>query len=119
MATEFKMVAYIALPSSGFSGYQSEQNLLPFVFFAYALQLVVPNRSCRYFALENEFGYSLEPRLVDGHMEKKLANVQEAMYSLVAPRELMTVTSGYGASCIFTDGSLIEGRRALLFMKWV
>jgi hypothetical protein len=32
-------------------------------------------------------------------MEKKLANVQEVMYSLVAPRELLTVTSG----------SLIEG----------
>jgi hypothetical protein len=32
------------------------------------------------------------------------------MYSLVAPRELLTVTSGYGRSCIFyTDGSLIEG----------
>jgi hypothetical protein len=41
---------------------------------------------------------------------KKLANVQEAMYSLVAPRELLTVTSGYGASGMFyTDGSLIEG----------
>jgi hypothetical protein len=47
---------------------------------------------------------------VDGHMEKKLANVQEAMYSLVAPRELLTVTYGYCASFIFyTDGSLIEG----------
>jgi hypothetical protein len=32
------------------------------------------------------------------------------MYSLVVPRELLTVTSGYGASCIFyMDGSLIEG----------
>jgi hypothetical protein len=32
------------------------------------------------------------------------------MYSLVDPRELLTVTSRYGASCIFyTDGSLIEG----------
>jgi hypothetical protein len=39
--------------------------------------------------------------LVEGHMEKKLANVQEAMYSFVAPRELLTVTSRYGASCIF------------------
>jgi hypothetical protein len=48
--------------------------------------------------------------LVDGHMEKKLADVQGAMYSLVAPRELLTVTSGYDPSCIFyTDGSLIEG----------
>jgi hypothetical protein len=48
--------------------------------------------------------------LVDGNMEEKLANVQEAMYSLVAPRELLTVTSGFSPSCIFyTDGSLIEG----------
>jgi hypothetical protein len=44
--------------------------------------------------------------LVDGHTEKKLANVQEAMY----PRKILTVTSVYGASCIFyTDDSLIEG----------
>jgi hypothetical protein len=44
--------------------------------------------------------------LVDGHMKEKLANVQEAIYSLVAPRELLTVASGYGVSCIlYTDGS--------------
>jgi hypothetical protein len=42
-----------------------------------------------------------ETSLVDEQMEKKLANVQEAMYSLMAPRDLLTVTSGYGASCIF------------------
>jgi hypothetical protein len=43
-------------------------------------------------------------------MDKKLANTQGPRYSLVAPRELLTVTSAYGASCIFnTDGSLIEG----------
>jgi hypothetical protein len=43
-------------------------------------------------------------------MENKLANVQEAMYLLVAPHELLTVKSGNGPSCIFnTDGSLIEG----------
>jgi hypothetical protein len=48
--------------------------------------------------------------LVDGHMEIKLANVQEVMYSL------LTVTSGYGASCIFhTDGSLIEGCAKLIW----
>jgi hypothetical protein len=52
----------------------------------------------------------LETSLVDEHMEKKLANIQGSMHSLVAPRELLTVTSGYGASCIFyTDGSLTEG----------
>jgi hypothetical protein len=37
--------------------------------------------------------------LVDEHMENKLVNVQEALYSLVAPRKLLTVTSGYDASC--------------------
>jgi hypothetical protein len=43
--------------------------------------------------------------LVDEYMEKKLANVQEVMYSLVAHREFR-----YGMSCNFyTDGSLIEG----------
>jgi hypothetical protein len=42
-------------------------------------------------------------------MEKKFANVQEAMYSLVAPRKLLTVTSGYSPSYIFyTDGSSVE-----------
>jgi hypothetical protein len=52
----------------------------------------------------------LRTPLVDEHMEKKLANVQGAMYSLMAPHELLTVTSGYGPSYIFlTDGSLIEG----------
>jgi hypothetical protein len=41
--------------------------------------------------------------------EKKLSDVQEAIYSLVMPRELLTVTSGCGLSCIFyTDGTLIE-----------
>jgi hypothetical protein len=43
-------------------------------------------------------------------MEKKLANVQEAMYSLLASRDLLSVTFGYSAPCIFyTNGSLIEG----------
>jgi hypothetical protein len=39
--------------------------------------------------------------LVEGHMEKILANVQKAIYSLVAPCDLLSVTSGYCASCIF------------------
>jgi hypothetical protein len=64
---------------------------------------------------------ALETALVDGHMVKKLANVQELMYSLVATREPLTVTSGYGASCIFyTDGSLIEGCAGFaVHEKWV
>jgi hypothetical protein len=55
------------------------------------------------------YQHSLEPLLVDGHMENKLANIKEVMYSLVTPRELLTVTvTGYGSSCIFyTDGSLL------------
>jgi hypothetical protein len=42
-------------------------------------------------------------------MEQKLSNVQEAMYLFMAPRELLTVTSESGASCIFyADRSLFE-----------
>jgi hypothetical protein len=67
---------------------------------------IIPSESLTRHELPALFGYPL----VDGHMEKKLASVQEAMYSLVALRELLTVTSGYGPLCIFyTDGSLIEG----------
>jgi hypothetical protein len=56
----------------------------------------------RCFVTRNELPALLITPLVDGHMKKKLANVQEAMYPLVA--------SEYSASCIFyTDGSLIEG----------
>jgi hypothetical protein len=59
---------------------------------------------------QHELPALLGTLLVDGHKEKKLANVQEAMYSLVVPSELSTVTFGYGAPCIFyTDGSLNEG----------
>jgi hypothetical protein len=67
---------------------------------------IVPAKSFR----RHELPALLGTPLVDEHMEKKLANIQGAMYSLVALRELLTVTSGYGASCIFyTDGSLIKG----------
>jgi hypothetical protein len=67
---------------------------------------IVPSES---FAL-HELPALLETPLVVGQMEKKLANVQEAMYILMAPRKLLTVTSGYGVSCIFyTGGTLIEG----------
>jgi hypothetical protein len=67
---------------------------------------IVPSKSFT----RHELPALLGVPLVDEHMEKKLANVQGAMYSLVAPRELLTVTSEYGASCIFyTDGYLIEG----------
>jgi hypothetical protein len=66
---------------------------------------IVPSESFT----QHELPAILETTLVDGHIKKILASVQEAMYSLVAPRELLTVTSGYRASCLFyTDGSLIE-----------
>jgi hypothetical protein len=66
---------------------------------------IVPSKSFT----QHELPALLETPLVDGFMEKKLVNVQEVMYLLVAPRELLTVVSGYGPSCIFyTDGSLIE-----------
>jgi hypothetical protein len=39
------------------------------------------------------------------YVDKKLVNVQEAMYSLVVLRELLIVTS----SIFYSDGSLIEG----------
>jgi hypothetical protein len=66
---------------------------------------IVPSKSFTRHELPALLGTALE----DGHMEKKLTNVQEVMYSLVAPHELLTVTSGYCPSRIFyTDGSLIE-----------
>jgi hypothetical protein len=47
---------------------------------------------------------------VGDHMERTLSGVQTSMYSVVAPRELLTVTTRYAASMVFyTDGSLIEG----------
>jgi hypothetical protein len=54
------------------------------------------------------------------HVEKKLANVHEAMFSLVAPRELLTVTSGYGVCRTFFIRKVFWLRVvwALLFIKW-
>jgi hypothetical protein len=58
---------------------------------------IVPSESFTW----HELPPLLRAPLVDEHMEKKLVNIQEAMYPLVAPHELLTVTSGYDASCIF------------------
>jgi hypothetical protein len=55
---------------------------------------IVPSKSLTRHELPALLGTSL----VNGYMEKKLAIVQEAMYSLVTPRELLTVMSGYGPS---------------------
>jgi hypothetical protein len=87
----------------------AEHGLLhPGIFRCFIMDIVdiVPFESFTRYELPALLGISL----VDGHMKKKLANVmQEAIYSLVAPRELLTVASGYGVSSIlYTDGSLIE-----------
>jgi hypothetical protein len=64
---------------------------------------IVPSES----STQHELPALLCTLLVDRHMEKKLANVQdEAMYALVALRELLTTTSGYSALCIFLQMAL-------------
>jgi hypothetical protein len=47
---------------------------------------------------------------VGDHIKKALFGVHTSMYSVVAPRELLTVTARYATSMVFhTDGSLIDG----------
>jgi hypothetical protein len=58
-----------------------------------SLNIVPPESFTRH-----ELPAHLGTPLVDEHMEKKLASIQEAMNTLVTPRELLTVMSGYGAS---------------------
>jgi hypothetical protein len=77
---------------------------------------IVPSESFTWHELPTLLGSPL----VDGHMEKKLPNVQEAMYSLVAPHELLTVTFEYGPSCIFyMDGSLRDVRALFYYQMGV
>jgi hypothetical protein len=53
---------------------------------------------------------------VDIAMEGALSGVQASMYSVVAPRELLTVTARYASSMVFyMDGSLIDGCAASAF----
>jgi hypothetical protein len=58
---------------------------------------IVPSESFTW----HELPALLGTPLVDAHMEKKLAYVQEAKYSFVVPRELLTMMFRYGPSCIF------------------
>jgi hypothetical protein len=52
----------------------------------------------------------LTAHYLSDHMEKELSGVQTFMYSVVAPRELLTVTARYAASMVFyMDGSLLDG----------
>jgi hypothetical protein len=49
-------------------------------------------------------------------MEGALSGVQASMYSVVAPRELLTVTARYASSWVFyMDGSLIDGCAGFAF----
>jgi hypothetical protein len=51
---------------------------------------------------------------VGDHVEGELSGVQ--MYTVVAPRELLTVTARHAASMVFyTDGSLKDGCAGLAF----
>jgi hypothetical protein len=51
-------------------------------------------------------------------MEEALSGLQTSMYSVVVPRELLTVTARYAASMVFhTDGSLIDGCAGFAFYR--
>jgi hypothetical protein len=47
-----------------------------------------------------------------------LSGVQTSIFSVVAPRELLTVTTRYAASMVpYTDGSLIDGCAGFAFYR--
>jgi hypothetical protein len=51
----------------------------------------------------------LATHFVGDHMEGAFSGVQTSMFSVVAPRKLLTVTTRHAASMVFyTDGSLID-----------
>jgi hypothetical protein len=55
---------------------------------------------------------------VGDHMEVALSGVQASMYTVVARRELLTVTTRYATSMIFyTDGSFIDGYAGFAFHR--
>jgi hypothetical protein len=60
----------------------------------------------------------LASHFVGGHIEGALSGVQTSVYSVVAPRELLTVTARYAASMVFyTAGSLIDGSAGFAFHR--
>jgi hypothetical protein len=48
-----------------------------------------------------ELSALLAIHFADDHMKKALFGVQKSMYSVVAPRELLKVTSRYATSMVF------------------
>jgi hypothetical protein len=64
----------------------------------------------------HDFLALLVTHFVSDHMERALSGVQTSMYSVVAQRELLTVTARYATSMVFyTDGSLIDGCAGFAF----
>jgi hypothetical protein len=60
----------------------------------------------------------LAANFVGDQMEAALCRVHASVYSVVAPRELLTVTARYATSMIFyTDGSLIDGCAEFAFHR--
>jgi hypothetical protein len=58
----------------------------------------------------HNFPALLATHFVGDHKERAVSEVQTSMYSVLAPRELLTVTARYAASMIFyTDDFLIDG----------
>jgi hypothetical protein len=68
---------------------------------------------------QHGFAALLASHFVEDHMERALSGFQTSIYSVVAPRELLTVTARYAASMVFhtngTDGSLIDGCAGFAF----
>jgi hypothetical protein len=60
----------------------------------------------------------LTTHFVDDHLEGALSGVQKSMYSVVAPRELLSLTARYAASMVFyTDCSLVDRCAGLAFHR--
>jgi hypothetical protein len=60
----------------------------------------------------------LATHFLGDHMQRALSGVQTSMYSVVAPQELLTLTTRDAASMVFyTDGSLIDGCAGFAFHR--
>jgi hypothetical protein len=62
----------------------------------------------------------LANHIVSDHMKVALSGVQSSMYLVVAPRELLTVTTRYAASMVFLYGWLLDVwmRRVCISSDW-
>jgi hypothetical protein len=68
--------------------------------------------------IQHDFPALLATYFMCDHIKRALSGVQTSIYSVVAPRELLTVTAMYAASMVFhTDGSLIDGCTRFAFHR--